>query len=440
MLCAMNPIATELNQQLEGTAAYRLLSEFGRAIYFPKGIVAQAAEAGAKAKRFDATIGMAVQNKEPMLLDVVRSQVPGLNKREIAAYAPTGGVQAVREGWKAQMLAKNPSLKAEKIGLPMVGPGLTNGIFHAAELFVNPGDTLVLPDMYWDNYELVLEVRRGASVRTFPFFNAQGGFNSDGLRDLLKKLADEGRKKIIMILNFPNNPTGYSPTKNDAAAITKTLSERAEAGTDILAICDDAYYGLFYEKDTCTESLFAYLSDAHERILALKVDGSTKEDFVWGFRLGFMTFGSKTLSPPQHQALTQKLMGSIRASVSNSSSLGQNILLKAYSHPDYQKQKQEAFTVLERRYRVVRKIIDGYKAQAGDKPLTPLPFNSGYFMSFRCEGIGADELRLALLEKGVGTIALQGTYLRVAYSAVDEEGLEELYKEIFETAKALKAK
>ena len=115
----MNPIAIELNNQLEGTAAGRLLSDFGKRIYFPRGIVAQAAEASARAKRFDATIGMAVEHKDPMVLPCIREQVPGLSNRELTAYAPTGGTQTIREGWKAQILTKNPDLKATQCSLPM---------------------------------------------------------------------------------------------------------------------------------------------------------------------------------------------------------------------------------------------------------------------------------------------------------------------------------
>jgi hypothetical protein len=33
------------------------------------------------------------------------------------------------------------------------------------------------------------------------------------------------------------------------------------------------------------------LCDAHPNILAVKLDGPTKEDYVWGFRVGFLTFG-----------------------------------------------------------------------------------------------------------------------------------------------------
>jgi aspartate/methionine/tyrosine aminotransferase len=427
----MNALALELNHVLEGTSAYRLLSDFGRQIYFPKGIVAQAAEAGAMAKRYDATVGMAVEHREPMMLDCVRSQVPGLSTREMSAYAPTGGFPALRDLWKKQILDKNPDLTAEHFSLPMVVPGLTNGIFQASELFINPGDQVVIPDMCWDNYELLIGLRRQADIRHFPFFSPEGGFNLAGLEELVTRICvTEKRNKLVLLLNFPNNPTGYSPSRAEAEALTALLRSQAERGVDILVICDDAYFGLFYEPETSKQSLFTPLSRCHENLLVVKVDGSTKEDYVWGFRVGFMSFGGKGLSPVQLGALQSKLTGSIRASVSSSSSLAQNIMLRAYGAAGYQDEKQRAFGCLEARYRRVKEIV----ARGTPAQLKALPFNSGYFMAFRCEGIAAENLRQALLAKGIGTIALQNRYLRVAYASVDIENLEPLFTEIFTTA------
>ena len=48
-------------------------------------------------------------------------------------------------------------------------------------------------------------------------------------------------------------------------------------------------FGLVYENGIFKESLFSKLADLHENVLAVKVDGATKEDYAWGFRVGFIT-------------------------------------------------------------------------------------------------------------------------------------------------------
>ncbi|TVQ22985.1 MAG: aminotransferase class I/II-fold pyridoxal phosphate-dependent enzyme [Spirochaetaceae bacterium] len=424
----MNPLASQLNTVLDTTVAGRLLSGLGRRMYFPKGIVAQTSEANARAHRFNATVGMAVSDGEPMVLSGLQRLTSGLTPTETVAYAPTPGVPELRSLWKQEMLRKNPSLSGVPTSNPMVTGGLTNGLFHIGELFLDDGDAFVLPDLFWGNYRLMAEVRIGAQVVTFPLFDPAGGFNVDGLSDALA-----GRTKAIVLLNFPNNPTGYSPTVSEADRIVSALAERAAGGCDILVVCDDAYFGLLYEENLLEESLFARLAGAHDRILAVKVDGATKEDFAWGFRIGFVTFAGAGLATEHLDALERKLMGNIRASVSNSSRIAQSMLIHALKSDTYHDEKASAREVLKSRYEAVRRILQ--RIDLG--PLSPLPFNSGYFMAFACDGIDAERLRTSLLDQGIGTIAIGSEYLRVAFSTIDESDLEALFDAIAATARSL---
>ena len=192
---------------------------------------------------------------------------------------------------------------------------------------------------------------------------------------------------------------------------------------------------MFFEPNVYSQSIFAEASDLHENILAVKVDGATKENLVWGFRVGFLTFASPGLRGRDEvfEALSQKVTGAVRATVSNSSTLSQNLLLQAMRSPDYVQEKQRVFAILQERYRRSREILDSLKG-----PLRVLPFNSGYFLCFDTGGIGAERLRRKLLEEeGIGTISIQDRYLRVAYSSVDVENLEELYTTIMKAASDL---
>jgi len=430
----MNPLATELNQVLDTCVAGRLLSDRGRRLYFPKGIVAQGAEAGKLAKRHNATIGMAYEGGKPMILPSVAALTPGLDPVESVSYAPVGGVDELRQLWKEEMIRKNPSLRGVPISLPVVAPGLTPGISTAAELYVNPGDAVIIPDLFWDNYELIFTDRQQAKIVSFPFFDEAWNFNLAGLEETIRK--NSGSGKIVLLLNFPNNPAGYAPRKNETAALAKVVRDAADRGVDILAIADDAYYGLFYEEGTETESVFAVFANLHERVLAVKVDGSTKEDFVWGFRVAFITHGSKGMSPEVYTALGTKTISSLRASVSNSSRLAQSIMIRVMKSPTYQAEKERKFEILRGRYAKVKEILAHRKT---GRALKEIPFNSGYFMSFLCQGISADTLRRRLLDRGIGTIALQDRLLRVAFSSIEVGGLDELYREIFQAADELSA-
>jgi aspartate/methionine/tyrosine aminotransferase len=429
----MNKLAENLNKILEGTSAFELLSDYGKRMFFPsQGIVAQAGEAKKFAKKYNATVGMAVNNGNPIQLSGVKDMLPGLTPAEAVSYAPTPGIPTLRELWKKEIYRKNPSLGNAEISLPLVTPGLTGGISQIAEFFLQKGRKIVIPDMYWGNYNLIFSEKVETEIVLFPFFTEEGGLNIDAMISAMKDSAVDNN--IYTILNFPNNPTGYSPSKAEAAKVKEEFLKLAEDGYRILSISDDAYFGLFYEQETYKESIFAELANLHPNIVAVKADGTTKEHFVWGFRLGFLTFAGAGLDAEKLNAIVQKVAGGLRGTFSNSSMPAQNIMLKAMSADNYEEERKSFDDLLEARYKVVRKIISN---KTTGKALTAQPFNSGYFMNFIVDG-SAEELRQFLLkEYGIGTISIRDKYLRVAFSSVDIDGLEDLYSSIFEAADKL---
>ena len=442
----MDEIARQLNATLEHTVAGALLSARGGRLYFPRGIVAQSAEANKDAHRLNATAGIATQGGQPLFLSPIKAHIPQLEPAQIFSYAPTAGIPELRANWLREMMEKNPSMKGRKTTLPAVVSGLTHGLTVLADLFVEPGDTLILPDLFWGNYRLIFADRMEAKIQTFPFFSRTGTLNLSALGELLaaqvpagdaslSSAGGQGSGKVILLLNFPNNPTGYSPNTEEGAQLLALLAEAANSGIKLLLICDDAYFGLFYEPDIYPQSIFAEASDLHENILAVKVDGATKENLVWGFRVGFLTFASRGLGQEDavYQALTQKVMGAVRCSVSNSNTLAQSLLLGAMRSPVYAEEKQRVFAILRQRFQRSREILGSLNG-----PLRVLPFNSGYFLCFDTAEVSAERLRQKLLkEDGIGTISIQDRYLRVAYSSVDVERLEELYAAIMRAASDL---
>ncbi len=426
----MNGLAVELNRTLEGTVAGDMLSPFGRRMYFPKGIIAQCAEANQLATRHNATAGVAMSNGQTMHLhDIYGLYVSDtFLPNDIFNYAPAGGDLRLRKLWSQALLDKNPTLAGTPISLPIVTAGLTHGISIAAQMFIGEGEPVVIPDLYWDNYDLIFTDLCQADVRTFPLFDDRSRFNVAGMKATLAACGGKGR----LLLNFPNNPTGYTPTRTEMLAIADALIELAEGGMELVVISDDAYFGLFYETDTCRESLFSRLAGAHENILAIKCDAATKEDMVWGFRIGFLTFGGKGLSEAQYDALLKKTMGAIRCTVSSCDKPGQSMLLRAMERGgDYQTDKAHAKQEMERRY---RKFISALARHTDASLLTPYPFNSGYFMAFRCAG-DAEALRRRLLDVyHVGTVNILGKTLRVAYCSVECDNIDDLVDTIYQAA------
>ncbi len=433
----MNPLAKELNNIITeiNPYIYEMLSEVGKNLFFPKGILSQTAEAKEKAYRFNATIGMATEKGAPMYLPSIMKWI-NLPPEKSITYAPAYGIPELRIVWKEFMYKKNPSLNGKETSLPVVTHAITHGLSVVADMWIDPGDIIVLPDKMWGNYRLIFEVRKGAKIVNYEFFDKNKKFNINAFQNILKEQAKE-RNKLVIILNFPNNPTGYSPTISEAEQIKEVILNIAENNTNIVVVMDDAYFGLVYEEGILKESLFSYLAQEHPRILSIKLDAATKEDFVWGLRVGFLTYAIASDSSPHplYKALEKKSAGAIRGSISNSNHLGQQILLSALKAPDYEKEKREKFEILKERAEKVKIALS--KASYEDI-WESYPFNSGYFMCLKIKNVDAEKLRKYLLDKyGIGVIAINKTDIRIAFSSVEKEDIEELFEKISQAIKEL---
>lgn len=420
-----NPLAIELNEIIEkqSPTLFSLLSELGKRIFFPKGVITQSNEAKKYAKAYDATIGIATQNKKAMSLACVQDCFSSdFDPDELFPYAPSRGVTKLREFWKDKIKQENPKTREQSFGLPIITTGISHGLSIVGELFFNPGDIVISPDKYWGNYRFLWIAKLGVDFQEFPMLdNELKRFNFEEFERMLSRHV--GKKQNI-IFNFPNNPTGYSLTSNEAAKIRETLIRFAKEGSKFVVICDDAYFGMVWEDHVMKESLFSYLADAHENIITFKVDGATKEGFMWGFRIGFITSGMKGLSSEAYEALETKIAGSIRSTISNSSLPAQNIMLKAFNHEDFQKQIAEKKIILKDRYLEIKKHTqDPRYSQYWDV----YACQSGYFICLRLKGVEAEPLRKHLLMKyGVGVVSSARHDIRIAYSCLEKEHIAEM--------------
>ena len=415
----MNKLAIGLNKALGSAAEF--LSKAGKRMYFPYGgILGQSGEA--KGCEINATIGMAFEEDgSPLVMKCFGDNLK-LDKKAFL-YAGSFGLPKLREQWKEMEFKKNPSLKGVKFSNPVVTNALTHGIRIVAELFADTADELVCPDLFWDNYELIFQDAVGCKVRHFNTFK-KSAFDAEAMK---KALLAPGQKKIL-ILNFPNNPTGYTATIEDAKKIVAAVKAAAKAGKKIVIVCDDAYFGLVYEKGIHGESLFAEFATLDKNVLAVKLDGTTKEDYVWGLRVGFISFAFKGATDEQLKALEAKAAGNVRSCISNSSSIGQHLAIAAFADKGYAKQKKEKYAVLKARYLEIRKILKAHPEYA--KSFEVMPFNSGYFMCVKPIGVDAEKVRKQLIAKySTGAIVLSGL-IRLAFSTIPKAKLAKLFANV----------
>ncbi len=420
----INPLAAKLNNRIRDTVptVYGLLSDLGKRMFLPKGILNQSAEASVKANRFNATRAVASAGSQLMHLSVSHKMVQTLPPESIYGYPPILGNTELRKLWQTHIRSENPLLNEAQINLPIVTSGMTHCFSLLSDLFVNAGDTLILPDKYWGNYRLIFETKAGAVLQTYPFSNTDMCFNVKEFGQTLQRATTD---KVLILLNFPHNPTGYSISRNEAHQIRDAIVSCTNKGHHILVIVDDAYAGFWYDADVMHESLFGMLAGCHPSVVSVKVDGAAKEEYAWGLRIGFLTFD---LSKDVMQPIEEKLSGLIRVNTSGAAQVSQTLILEAMKSVGYNEQKQRNFEILKDRALKVQQITND---PLYENLWDVYPNHAGYFICLSLKSGNAETVRRILLnEHGIGTIALSNTELRVAYSCIDYTDIEEVFSKI----------
>ncbi len=444
----MNPQAKILNDVIESQspALYSLLSKRGKSLFFPaKGIMSQAKEAKEAAdSNLNATIGIAQDADGPLGFSSLRRFISDeLSGAEIFNYSSSYGNQKLRELWRQRIIELTPSLKDKVFSMPLVTAGLTHGLYITCQLFLDAGETIVLPDKIWGNYRLMIQTNHKANIVSFPFFKNQH-FHQQAFETCIHEQAEK-TGQVRLILNFPNNPTGYSPSPQEAKNIIKSLLKVAEQGARLLVILDEAYFGLFFKQDIYKYSLFSELADLHENITAVKLCGSTKEFFAWGFRIGFITFANKLASKSSpnspklfYDALEKKAAGNLRASVSNCSTLSQSMLTRLLSESSYKEDFKKNYDILEVRLKEVQRVLQN---KDYEKFFIAYPYNSGYFMLVKLQGelaLKAETVRTMLLEKHkVGVIATSESDIRIAFSCIEKQHIAKVFQALYSVCQDL---
>jgi len=405
--------AERLNQILKehAPAAARCLSDTGLRAAFPSGIPFQAA--AAKKTSFNATIGQVTDGDGgPMPIPSLSNQVPGLDPRTCFLYSPVVGHTDLLDAWRDRQrgLAGLPHAACSR---PIATHGLTHGLSLVADLFVGEITTVVLPDPHWENYNLIFTMRGQAQVVNYPFFR-EGRFNVEGLAEALGRV--EGRPSVVL-LNFPSNPTGYSPTVDEARQIVDAVV--AHPGPSIVVV-DDAYQGVVFESNRLAHSIFWDLAARADpsRILPVKIDGATKELLFFPSRLGFL---STSLTGEAEAALLSKLKCVVRGTVGSPPGPSAAMVHSALRRGELQVEFNATMEVLKTRYLALRRAL-----QSNAGVLRPLPFNSAYFALVGLpDHIRAEDARLRLIEEhSVGLIAVPSiNALRVAFCSTKAEDL-----------------
>ncbi|MCK4204905.1 pyridoxal phosphate-dependent aminotransferase [Brucella pituitosa] len=160
--------------------------------------------------------------------------------------------------------------------ISVVGSGVT-GLGVVSQLMLSPGDRVVAITPLWPN---ITEIPRisGAHVERVPL-NVSGGKWSLDLDRLLSALTPETK---MLIVNSPNNPTGWTISDEQIEAITTHCRRLG-----IWVVADEVYERLIYDPSVRSAPSFLRHMNADERLIS--VNSFSKAWSMTGWRAGWIT-------------------------------------------------------------------------------------------------------------------------------------------------------
>ena len=154
----------------------------------------------------------------------------------------------------------------------LVTVGGSEAIDLAIRCLVSDGDEVIIPEPCFVCYKPCTVMAGGVPVTVETK-------EEDGFRLLPEQLKNAITDKTkLLILPFPNNPTGGIMSKSDLEAIAEVLK-----GTNIIVLSDEIYGELIYNSDGHTT--FSAIDGMRERTIV--VNGFSKAFAMTGWRLGY---------------------------------------------------------------------------------------------------------------------------------------------------------
>ena len=207
-------------------------------------------------------------------------------------YAHNLGLPELREaiaGYTNTIRAQG----ATKIGSDRIAvtSGGVNALMLAVQALIDSGDEVVVVTPVWPNLTGQPAIM-GAVVKSVSLKPFAGLWQLD----VAQLLAAVTSKTKLLILNAPNNPTGWTLSRAEQETI---LAHCRQTGTWILA--DEVYERLYYEPtpNGCAPS-FLDISKAHDRVVV--ANSFSKSFLMTGWRLGWLVM------PPEMSAQMGKLI------------------------------------------------------------------------------------------------------------------------------------
>lgn len=205
-------------------------------------------------------------------------------------YSHNLGLPELREAVAAYTTRLHGPLGVDRIGITSGG---VNALIVAMQAIIDAGDRVVAVTPVWPNLTAQPRIL-GADLHCVPLVPGDDGAWRLDLPALLAAITPGTR---MLVVNSPNNPTGWTLSKDEQAAI---LAHCRRTGTWVLS--DEVYERLYYRGDTPSGAAPSFLDVATPGDRLVVVQSFSKAFLMTGWRLGYL------IMPPDMTPQVGKLL------------------------------------------------------------------------------------------------------------------------------------
>lgn len=192
-------------------------------------------------------------------------------ERGYTSYTSNAGTPELREAI-ANYLDRSYQLKYNPKDEVLVTVGASEAIDLALRALIVPGDEVLLPVPCYISYSPIIDISGGKTVEVATY--AKHDFKIQA-EDLLEQITPKSK---VLILNYPNNPTGGVMSYEDWLPIVKVVEDN-----DLIVISDEIYSELTYGSQHVS---FASMPGMKDRTLL--INGFSKAFAMTGWRMGYV--------------------------------------------------------------------------------------------------------------------------------------------------------
>lgn len=185
-------------------------------------------------------------------------------------YSVNNGIEPLRTAWANNLKERyNLNYSPDEV---IVTIGASAAIEHSISAVTNEGDTILIVTPYFSAYEGV-GILNKCNIKFID--TVDSGFKL--LPADLEKALEEYKDAKAILINYPNNPSGVSYSRDEVKALADVLGKY-----DIFVISDEIYGDITYNyKHT---SLAEFIPEQ-----TILISGLSKSHAMTGWRVGFIT-------------------------------------------------------------------------------------------------------------------------------------------------------